>query len=195
MPYYKKSTSFIAPEEGVFPDGYTPVLNESAYDSPGGPLQISYGRYTEPVLTSFLDGLNDIGIPTTGDFNAGSLLGSHFSQSNIDGLAQRSSSQTAFLDCALATGRLTIHGTTNANRILFSDDKVATGVEVTTGGATYTISARKEVILSAGALLSPQLLMVSGIGPETLLTTFGIPVVSALEGVGQSKCIYIRLTG
>jgi choline dehydrogenase len=76
---------------------------------------------------------------------------------------------------------------------LFDSSKRATGVSVkTTGGlAAYTIKARKEVILSAGTFQSPQLLMLSGIGPAAMLAKFGIPVLSALAGVGQNMWDHI----
>lgn len=83
---------------------------------------------------------------------------------------------------------------TKAKRILFDKNKKAVGIEVTgllgsVLGLPYTISARKEVIVSAGAFQSPQLLMVSGIGPASQLRSLGIPVLQDLPGVGQNMWV------
>jgi choline dehydrogenase-like flavoprotein len=78
-----------------------------------------------------------------------------------------------------------------AQKILFDSNKTATGVEVESLGITYTIYAAKEVIVSAGAFHSPQMLMVSGIGPAATLEEFGIPVLSDFPGVGQDMWDHI----
>lgn len=187
LPYFKKSATFTPPDPATLPEGVTPSFNESAFDnSLNGPLQISYGGYTPEALVPFLDSFNDIGISLAEDFNSGDLLGANWVTNNINPENNyRSSSQTAFINPALSNTSITIYPNTLARRVVF-DGTTATSVEVTTGRATYTLSARKEVILSAGAFQSPQLLMVSGVGPEARLTELGIPVVHALEGVGQN---------
>ena len=73
-----------------------------------------------------------------------------------------------------------------AKRILFDHNKTATGVTVEQGSIQFTLSASKEIILSAGVMQSPQLLMVSGIGPSDTLSKYNIPLVSDLKGVGQN---------
>ncbi|KAF7860727.1 hypothetical protein EAF04_008245 [Stromatinia cepivora] len=81
-----------------------------------------------------------------------------------------------------------VHAHTQALKILFDSDSPKRGnaVQVTTSGFEYTIKATKEVIISAGVFHSPQLLMVSGIGPRSVLEPQGIPLVSELPGVGQN---------
>lgn len=81
---------------------------------------------------------------------------------------------------------IVVYTQTLGKRILFDSNKTATGVLVVTGGASYSLSARKEVILSAGTFQSPQLLMVSGIGPRKTLEIHNITVLSDLPGVGQN---------
>ena len=98
----------------------------------------------------------------------------------------RSSSQTAFLNQEVRNSSLRVYTRTRAKRILFNNRKQAVGVVVTSNSSAYTLSARKEVILSAGAFQSPQLLMVSGIGPSDTLKQYGIPLISNLSGVGQN---------
>lgn len=105
----------------------------------------------------------------------------------IDPAAEtRSSSQTAFLSQKTQNSSLQVYTWTLAKRILFDGHKVATGVVVTSNSSAYTLSARKEVILSAGAFQSPQLLIVSGIGPSDTLEQYNIPLISNLSGVGQN---------
>ena len=82
-------------------------------------------------------------------------------------------------------GNLTVETGAQVRRIVF-DGKRAVGVEVTRGGNVETVWAKKEVILAAGALQSPQLLMLSGVGPKDELERHGIPVVADLPGVGEN---------
>lgn len=98
----------------------------------------------------------------------------------------RSSSQTSFLDRAIRTTSLIVYTKTLAKKVLFDSNKTAIGVEVDTAGLSYTLTAKREVILSAGAFQSPQLLMVSGIGPQEILQQYNISVLADLRGVGQN---------
>ncbi len=100
--------------------------------------------------------------------------------------ATRSSSQTSFLQASMDNTLLQVYQRTLANKILFSTQKVASGVSVSTAGRSCTISARKEVILATGAFRSPQLLIVSSIGSSAILKRLKIPVLSSLSGVGQN---------
>jgi choline dehydrogenase len=139
--------------------------------------------------------LNDIGIPTVDDFNSGSLLGCQYCSTTIDPKTQhRSSSQTAFLPHSILPftqkrkqENLKIITRTMAKRILFDEDKRAVGVVVSKKGKlNYVIKAKKEVILAAGAFQSPQLLMVSGVGPVDVLDDLGIEIIADRPGVGQN---------
>jgi len=106
-------------------------------------------------------------------------------------LQTRKSSETAFLQPALANPNLIVYIQSLAKKIIFDFNKVATGVQVDTEGKVYTLTARKEVILSAGAFQSPQLLMVSGVGPQATLSKYSIPVVADRPGVGQNMWDHI----
>ncbi|PHH86271.1 hypothetical protein CDD83_10482 [Cordyceps sp. RAO-2017] len=98
----------------------------------------------------------------------------------------RDSSETSFLRKALDYPNYSVYPSTQAKKILFGPDKQATGVLVDTRGARYTLRATKEVIVSAGVFGSPQLLMVSGVGPAETLRRHGIPIVAHRPGVGQN---------
>jgi|ERR1700760_3047557 len=137
-------------------------------------------RWVQPAL-------NAVGVPTVKDFNSGSLLGAQYSAQTIRPANEnRDSSETSFLAAASSRTNLHVFTNTMAKKILFSGT-TATGVSVLSVGNTTLVSmrARKEVILSAGAFQSPQLLMVSGVGPSSTLKKLNIPVVANRPGVGQ----------
>ena len=171
LPYFKKSTTFTPPS----------LLNS-------GPLDVSYANYAGPFSSYMEGGMNGIGIPTRPDFNSGDLLGAQYCSSTITpGNQKRASSQTTFLEAAKNRPNLKVYSLTQAKKILFNGDKRATGVQIPgLFGTTSVLTARKEVILSAGAFQSPQLLMVSGIGPAAQLNKFNIPIIADRRGVGRN---------
>ncbi|PYH90005.1 GMC oxidoreductase [Aspergillus ellipticus CBS 707.79] len=187
LPYYKKSVKFTPPNTQVRAKNATAGYDASAYESTGGPLEVSYANYAMPFSTWMNRGMQAIGIKEVDDFNLGSLMGCQFCASTIDPNSEfRSSSQASFLSTNPSS--LTTYSNYLAKKIIFNDKKQATGVQVQGGwgNAITTISAKKEVILSAGAFQSPQLLMVSGIGPQDILEEHGIPVIANRPGVGQN---------
>lgn len=188
LPYYKKSTQFTPPDTTHRFSNATAGYDEAAFDSDAGPLQVTYSNYAMPFSTWMKLGLEAIGISEASDFNLGSLFGAQYCSSTIKpGDQSRSSSETSFLGSKPGSN-LHIYTQTLAKKILFNNQKEAIGVEVTSGllGLKTQILAEKEVILSAGAFQSPQLLMVSGIGPSTTLKDYAIEVLSDLPGVGQN---------
>jgi len=183
LPYFKKSVQFTAPSSKRAPNA-SAEYNAGAFSPVGGPLQVSYANYAGP-FSSYIEGaLNEIGIADTQDFNSGSLMGAQYCSSTIRPSTQtRDSSQTSFLNAVSGRKNLKVYTGTTAKKILFDGNKKAIGVTVSTlGFANFNLNARKEVILSAGTFQSPQLLMVSGIGPAATLQKFGIPVISNLPG-------------
>jgi len=102
--------------------------------------------------------------------------------------ATRSSSESSFLQAAFKYGRsnLKVYTQTLAKQILFDNNKTATSVRVKSARSEYYLNAKKEIILSGGAYNSPQLLMVSGIGPEEILVKNKIKVLANRPGVGQN---------
>lgn len=190
LPYFKRTVQFAPPNKRLRSRNVTVLFDGEAFDPHGQPLHVTYSNYGMPFSSWVKRGLEAVGIHETKDFNSGSLNGSQFSSSTIRSSDQtRSSSESAFFGSSSARtlfGRLKVYKSTLAKRILFDSQKRATGVRVRTGLLTYTLSARREVILSAGAFQSPQLLMVSGIGPVDILEGHEIEVISNLPGVGQN---------
>ncbi|PYI07529.1 alcohol oxidase [Aspergillus sclerotiicarbonarius CBS 121057] len=186
LPYYKNSVKFTPPNTQVRAKNASASYDASAYESTGGPLKVSYANYAMPFSTWMDLGMKEIGIKEAEDFNMGSLMGGQFCASTIDPSSElRSSSEASFL--ANKPSTLTTYSNTLAKKILFNNQKQATGVQVKGPmGNIYTIKANREVVVSAGVFQSPQLLMVSGIGPQDQLEEHGISVISNLPGVGQN---------
>ncbi|KAK4183404.1 gmc oxidoreductase [Podospora australis] len=189
QPHFKKSVSFTPPSDTRFPNASAEFNVEAFSRTAGGPLQVSYSNYAQPFSTWMEPALNEIGVKPTEDFNSGTLMGAQYCSSSIRPESQtRDSSQTSFLREAMWRKNLKVYMLTLAKKIIFDNNKRATAVEVDSqpfGLFTYKIRARKEVILSAGAFQSPQLLMVSGIGPKAELAKHKIPVIVDRPGVGQ----------
>ncbi len=150
----------------------------------GGPLAVSRPQSTNPLFDSFLDASTQAGYPRTDDFNGAEQEGFGRYDFNIRN-GRRNSSATAFLDPVRARPNLAIWTGCQARRIVLKEGR-ATGIELLRKGARETVTARREIVLSGGVVNSPQLLMLSGIGPADELRRHGIAVVRDMPGVGQN---------
>ncbi|KAI1100590.1 putative GMC oxidoreductase [Jackrogersella minutella] len=186
LPYFQKSVDFSGPNMDLrFPNS-TPEYDTNAFSTGSGPLSVTYAHYIQAFGTWAQKGLEQIGIPVIPGFSSGSLLGQSYSMFTINAeTGIRDSSETSFLRKALEYPEYTVYQLAMAKNILFTNT-TATGVLVETQGFEYILSARKEVILSAGVFGSPQLLQVSGVGPADLLNEVGVPVIADRPGVGQN---------
>lgn len=120
-------------------------------------------------------------------FQSGKLLGSAYVPFTIDPKnQQRSSSESSFLRSLPQKARLQVYDHTLAQKILFDRRNTATGVVASSNNIVFTLKARKEVILSAGVFQSPQILMLSGVGPAATLAKHSIPLRIDLPGVGSN---------
>ena len=192
LSYYQKSCKFTPPDLTKRATNASASYREDAFSATGGPLDVSYANYAQTFSSWMQESFNEIGIATTEDFNSGSLLGCQYCSSTITPANEnRASSQTTFLDSVANYTNIKVYSATLAQKILFDSAKTANGVLVSTAGLPYTLTATKEVILSAGAFQSPQLLMASGIGPADQLQSLGIPVLADRPGVGQNMTDHI----
>lgn len=164
LPFYKKSVRLTPPNlTKRNAANATPEYDPNSFGD-GGPLDVSWNNWVDPTLTWLAKTLQAMGITINPKgLSAGDLSGGSWTPSTIDPAhATRESSQTSFMEYALANTNLKVYHHSIVSKILFKGKK-ATGVSVSTNGtAAYTLSAKKEIILSAGVFHSPQLLMLSG---------------------------------
>jgi choline dehydrogenase-like flavoprotein len=150
----------------------------------GGPLNVADLRSPNPFGRLFVEAAQQAGVPLNADFNGAVQEGAGpYQVTQKDG--ERFSAARAYLGPARTRANLAVLTGAQALRVVF-ESKRACGVEFVRGGGIERLSARREVIVAAGALQSPQLLMLSGIGPGDHLRTLGIEVVADVPGVGQN---------
>ncbi|MDT7534578.1 GMC family oxidoreductase N-terminal domain-containing protein [Sphingobium sp. SA2] len=162
------------------------VENYAGPDTPwhgkGGELDVQKPKSWNPVSAAIVDAAEQAGHRRNDDFASDRQDGfGRYDLNQRNGT--RLSSARAFLHPVLDRANLTVMADTMVRRILFDRGR-AVGLEIETGGARSTIAARREIILCAGATNSPQLLMLSGIGPQDHLREMGIDLVHHLPGVG-----------
>ncbi len=158
---------------------------DALYHGSNGPLNVTFASYRTPLADAFLEACQETGIQQNSDYNGAEQEGAGFFQFTIRN-GKRHSAATAFLKPVMHRPNLTVITRAYAKQILLTNDR-ATGVEFITGKNNgQTATARREVILSAGAFQSPQLLMLSGIGPADTLQRAGIALKKELPGVGQN---------
>lgn len=190
LPYFEKSLNFTPPNPSKRAANATPDYDITTLGQGNGPLHVTFANYAQAFSSWVQKGLKEIGIEPIKGFTSGQLLGSAYSVVTIESTLQtRESSESGFLQPALTNPNLIVYTQSLATKIIFDSNKVATGVQVDTAGKVYTLSANKEVIVSAGTFQSPQLLMVSGVGPEPTLSQYNIPIIADRPGVGQNMWV------
>ncbi|WP_224542978.1 GMC family oxidoreductase [Mesorhizobium sp. CA16] len=148
-----------------------------------GPLGVSSGT-PHPLTRIFVKAAQQSGLPFRADFNAGEQEGAGFYQTTTRN-GRRSSTAVAYLKPALGRGNLTLRTGATVSRVVVEKGR-AVGVEIIANGRAELLHAQREVIVTAGAIGSPKLLMLSGIGPAAHLEKHGIKAVHDLAGVGQN---------
>ncbi|KAL9110297.1 MAG: hypothetical protein Q9227_005204 [Pyrenula ochraceoflavens] len=188
LPFFKRSVTFQPPNDDLRPANASPTYDLKAFSPTGEPLRVSFTNWANAWSSWAEKAMEELGMKKLNGFLSGKLLGFSYVTTTIDRESQeRCSSEYSFLRKALLyLMNLSVYQRTLAQRILFDENKKATGVMVETAGLEYILSASKEVIVSSGAFRSPQMLMVSGIGPRSTLEQLDIPVLSDLPGVGQN---------
>ncbi|KAK3291715.1 uncharacterized protein B0H64DRAFT_477917, partial [Chaetomium fimeti] len=190
FPYFFKSTTFIPPSPEATAR-WNITWDPSAYGN--GPLHLHIPNFQYPDVATFWDALrSEPGIVTGGGSNLGTGAGAYWNPSNIDARDMtRSTARKAYYDTVNAT-RTNLHllrGHT-ATEILFTPGEVlrANGIRIVSrlDNTTRNVYAKKEVILAAGALMTPQLLQASGIGPAAVLNAAGVEVKKDMPAVGAN---------
>lgn len=170
LPYYKRAE--------------THALGESPLHGGSGPIIVKPSRSRLPISEAFIAALSHSGLPRLDDLNGDAVEGVGYHDINAGG-GRRISTAVGYLSPALRRRNLTLLPKTRALRVLVESGR-ATGVEVEHGGIRRTIRAEREVILSCGAIQSPQLLLLSGIGPAEQLRAHGLRVEVDSPEVGRN---------
>ena len=157
----------------------------------GGEVRIENPRVRWDIIDAWREAAAECGIPPVKQFNGGDNFGCAYFQMNQK-RGRRWSATNAFLRPAMHRANLTVMTGAHVSRIRI-ENRAATGIHFTHGEAQFFAEARRETLLSAGAIGSPQLLQLSGIGPAELLKQHGIPVVHELMGVGENLHDHLQI--
>ena len=177
LPYFKKSED---QERGA-----------DEFHGVGGPLKVSDLRLRRPIADYFIEAATQVGIPRNPDYNGEKQEGvGYFQQTAHKGF--RWSTARGFLRPARKRPNLTVLTKAQTGRVLF-DGSRAVGVEYLKGGRLHQARADREVILSSGAIGSPKILQLSGVGPRALLDGVGVPLVEDLPGVGRNLQDHLQI--
>src|SRR5690349_22201754 len=166
----------------------------NAWRGAGGPIHIRRPKDPHPTAPAFLDAARQMGMPILDDVNGPMRPGAGYINMNIAADGTRVSAVRAFLRPALSRPNLTLLLNTNVVRLNFKGTRCV-GVTIDTQGAVKNITADKEVVLAAGAIGSPKLLMLSGVGEAKALRGLGIDVVENLPGVGENLQDHVLVSG
>jgi choline dehydrogenase len=148
-----------------------------------GPIRLSYGTLQHPISKAFIESAKSAGLPENNGFNSSSQIGAGFYELTITN--GKRSGAFKFLDQGKGRSNLTIMANCRVRRLALEGTRVR-GVVIEKGGREITIPAEREVLLTSGAIGSPQLLMLSGIGPADHLRSFGIKPIVDSTGVGNN---------
>ncbi|MEM1400666.1 MAG: choline dehydrogenase, partial [Pseudomonadota bacterium] len=180
LPYYLRMENWHAGPHG----------GDSTWRGSDGPLYVTRGERRNPLFEAFVEAGRQAGFERTDDYNGRKQEGFGPMEQTV-WRGQRWSAANAYLKPALKRSNLDlVHGL--ARRVVMQDGR-AVGVEIERDGKVSTVTANREVILSASSINSPKLLMLSGIGPADHLTEQGIAVISDRPGVGQNLQDHLEL--
>jgi choline dehydrogenase len=166
----------------------------NAWRGAGGPIHIRRPKDPHPTAPAFLDAARQMGMPILDDVNGPMLPGAGYINMNIAADGTRVSAVNAFLRPALSRPNLTLLLNTAVVKLNFKGTRCI-GVKINTGGEGKDIAAGKEVILTAGSINSPKLLMLSGVGEAKALRNLGVNVVENLPGVGENLQDHVLVSG
>ena len=169
LPYFKRAEGFQD--------------RKDPYHGSSGPWKIRTTDADDPIFDTFFNAVDQAGYHKTPDYNGASQEG--FARLQVNAVnGRRQSAAVAYLRPAMKRSNVDVQVKAFVNRVLIENGR-ATGIEYTQNGRTVTVRAEKEVILSGGAINSPQVLMLSGVGPGAHLSEMGVDVLRDLPGVGN----------
>lgn len=162
-----------------------------AWHGAEGPLAVSDQSEPHPLCDAFIAAAGQAGLPPNPDFNGATQEGAGYYQLNTRG-GRRCSAAVAYLHPARRRANLKVVTGAHATRVLWDGHRAA-GVEWTKGDELFSANASAEVILSAGAINTPQILQLSGVGPGGLLRGLGVPVLADSPGVGEELQDHLQI--
>jgi len=166
----------------------------NAWRGAGGPIHIRRPKDPHPTAPAFINAAREMGMPILDDVNGPMVPGAGYINMNIAADGTRVSAARAFLRPVLSRPNLTVLLNTTVVTLNFKSTHCV-GVKINTAGMVKDIGADKEVILAAGAIGSPKLLMLSGVGEAKALRSLGIDVVENLPGVGENLQDHVLVSG
>ncbi|KAG4411102.1 hypothetical protein IFR04_015759 [Cadophora malorum] len=189
LPYFKKNEQFTPPSDAIVAK-WNITYDPSAHGEDGY-MNVSYSPFVWPTTRNMVDAVQELNIPVALDQANGGAIGGYWCPHNQDPVTvTRSSAQEAYWDTASTRPNLHLITGTRVTKLLTqgTEDVSITGVEFasTSSGPRSTIGVNKEAILAAGAIHTPQLLQISGIGSASHLSSINVTTVVDLPGVGQN---------
>ncbi|MFI4976781.1 MAG: GMC family oxidoreductase [Caulobacterales bacterium] len=177
LPYFKAGEDYYA--------------GESAFHGAGGEWRVEEQRHSWELLDAFRDAAASVGVPKVEDFNTGDNFGSSYFRVNQKG-GWRWNAARGYLRPARSRSNLRVQTNATVERVRFEGQR-AVGVEFRLGGQRWFAAARTETILAAGAVASPKLLELSGIGDARRLAAHGVPLVRNSPGVGENLQDHLQI--
>ena len=172
LPYFKRSEQRIGP-------------GDDHYRGRSGPLPVTDIDWFHPICEAFIAGAQTLGLPRNTDYNGATQAGVGYFQRTIH-RGRRMSTATTHLRPARSRRSLDVRTNALVSRLVFDGSRAVGATYADASGRTHEVRARREVIVAAGALNTPKLLQISGLGPGALLQTLGVPLVRDLPGVGEN---------
>ncbi|OCB85059.1 alcohol oxidase [Sanghuangporus baumii] len=188
---YKKCETYTAPDSDLA-SAFTLQTNPDSHGT-SGPIDVSWPQFQLPIVGNWSATCNAVGIPSNSDPYGGLNAGSFVALSALNPEnSTRSYARSQYIDAIPPRSNLAVLSNATVTKIEFSSDSgssniTATGVsyQIVGSSSTRTVSVKKEVILAGGAVGSPHVLMLSGVGPQDVLEAAGVEVKLALPGVGK----------
>lgn len=186
LPYFKKSTTFTPPDASLVKE--YGITYDASYYGTNGPIHASFPKFEYPDTKAIWASFRAEGVPLPKEGASGTAVGAYWITSDIDPATEtRSHSRKAYYDPVASRSNLNLVTGTTVNEILF-DGPTANGIQCVSRAdqSVTTVFAKREVIMAAGGVFTPQLLQLSGLGPKDVLTAAGVKVKKDFPAVGSN---------